>query len=98
MTAYAQSVNVKIIFALTLAHFIGDFYSSFVMPLLPAFVDKLALSLTQVGIITGIMRFLSFIVQPSVGYLADRYQTRTFALGGLLLTVVFVPLSGILAM
>jgi FSR family fosmidomycin resistance protein-like MFS transporter len=95
MTAHAQSVNVKIIFALTLAHFIGDFYSSFVMPLLPAFVDKLALSLTQVGIITGIMRFLAFIVQPSVGYLADRYPTRTFALGGLLLTVIFVPLSGI---
>ncbi len=95
MTAHAQSVNVKIIFALTLAHFIGDFYSSFVLPLLPAFMDKLALSLTQVGIITGIMRFLAFIVQPSVGYLADRYPTRTFALGGLLLTVIFVPLSGI---
>lgn len=95
MTAHAQSVNVKIIFALTLAHFIGDFYSSFVLPLLPAFMDKLALSLTQVGIITGIMRFLAFIVQPSVGYLADRYPTRTFALGGLLLTVMFVPLSGI---
>jgi len=43
----------------------------------------------------GIMRFLAFIVQPSVGYVADRYPTRSFALGGLLLTVLFIPLSGL---
>ena len=90
-----QRTNVKIIFALTLFHFIGDFYSSFIAPLLPAFVDKLSLSMAQVGIAIGIMRFLAFIVQPSIGYVADRYPTRSFALGGLLLTVLFIPLSGL---
>jgi FSR family fosmidomycin resistance protein-like MFS transporter len=90
-----QRVNVKIIFALTLVHFMGDFYSSFIAPLLPAFVDKLSLSMAQVGIAMGIMRFLAFIVQPSIGYVADRYPTRSFALGGLLLTVLFIPLSGL---
>ncbi|MBW2593793.1 MAG: MFS transporter, partial [Deltaproteobacteria bacterium] len=40
-------------------------------------------------------RFLAFIVQPSVGYLADRYQTRFFILGGLLLPIIFIPLTGI---
>lgn len=90
-----QHTNVKIIFALTLVHFMGDFYSSFIAPLLPAFVDKLSLSMAQVGIMIGIMRFLAFIVQPSIGYFADRYPTRSFALGGLLLTVLFIPLSGL---
>jgi len=90
-----QRTNVKIIFALTMVHFIGDFYSSFIAPLLPAFVDKLSLSMAQVGIAMGIMRFLAFIVQPSIGYVADRYPTRSFALGGLLLTVLFIPLSGL---
>lgn len=90
-----QHANVKIIFALTLVHFIGDFYSSFIAPLLPAFVDRLSLSMAQVGIAMGIMRFLAFIVQPSIGYVADRYPTRSFALGGLLLTVLFIPLSGL---
>jgi len=90
-----QRTNVKIIFALTMVHFMGDFYSSFVAPLLPAFVDKLSLSMAQVGIAMGIMRFLAFIVQPSIGYVADRYPTRSFALGGLLLTVLFIPLSGL---
>jgi FSR family fosmidomycin resistance protein-like MFS transporter len=90
MTALTQTTNIKIIFVLTLVHFMGDFYSSFIMPLLPAFVDRHALTMAQVGVMTGTMRFLAFIVQPSVGYFADRYETRFFALGGLLLTVFFL--------
>ena len=91
----AAKTNLKVIFALTLVHFTGDFYSSFTTPLFPLFVEKLGLSLTQVGLIAGINRFLAFIVQPSVGYLADRYPTRAFTMVGLLLAVVFIPLSGI---
>lgn len=95
MSEQTKRTNIKIIFALTLVHFFGDFYSSFSTPLIPVFVEKFSLTMAQVGLITGIIRFLAFIVQPSVGYFADRYQTRSFALGGLLLTILFVPLSGI---
>lgn len=95
MTSENAKANIKVIFALTLVHFTGDFYSSFINPLFPLFVQKLNLSLTQVGIIAGMARLLSFIVQPSVGYLADRYQTRGFILSGVLLLVVFIPLSGV---
>ena len=87
--------DVKVLFALTLVHFTGDFYSSFTSPLFPLFVQKMGLSLTQVGAIAGVNRLLAFIVQPAVGYLADRYQTRAFIMVGLLLPVVFIPLSGI---
>lgn len=86
--------NVKVIFALTLIHFSGDFYFSFVNPLLPVFVEKYALSLTQVGLIVGMMRMLAFIVQPGVGYFADRYRSRIFVLGGPLLSIVFISLVG----
>jgi MFS transporter, FSR family, fosmidomycin resistance protein len=91
------SINLKVILALTMVHFTGDFYISFISPLYPAFIEKLGLSLTQVGIIAGVNRFLAFIVQPSVGYLADRYQTRYFMLGGLAICILFIPLSGIAA-
>lgn len=90
-----MSFNLKILFSLTLVHFTGDFYSSFINPLFPVFVDKLGLTLTQVGIIAGTMRLLAFIIQPTVGYLADRYQSRAFIFIGLSLPVVFMPLSGI---
>lgn len=88
------SFNLRMLFALTLVHFTGDFYSAFISPLFPLFVTHLGISLTQVGIIAGVMRFLAFIVQPPVGYLADRHPTRAFLLVGLGLTVVFIPLSG----
>lgn len=90
-----MSVNLKVLFALTLIHFTGDFYSSFINPLFPVFVDKLGLTLTQVGVITGIMRLLAFIIQPTVGYFADRYQTRLFIFIGLGLVVTCIPLTGI---
>ena len=88
-------LNVKVVAALTLVHFTGDFYSSFTSPLLPVYVDKLALSMTQVGLLTGMIRLLAFVVQPCVGYLADRYQTRSFILWGVFLSVVCIPFSGI---
>lgn len=90
-----MSANLKILLALTLIHFTGDFYSAFISPLFPVFVDKLGLSLTQVGIIAGTMRLLAFIIQPTVGYLADRHPTRGFIFTGLALTIVFIPLAGI---
>ena len=95
MSSAVQHANVKIIFALTLVHFIGDFYNSFITPLLPLFIAKYSLTLAQAGMIAGLCRFLAFIVQPPVGYLADRHPTRFFALGGPMLVMVFIPLSGI---
>jgi FSR family fosmidomycin resistance protein-like MFS transporter len=95
MSTRPENLNVRVIFALTLIHFTGDFYNSFVTPLLPVFADRFVLTLTEVGLIGGLSRFLAFIVQPNVGYLADRYRTRFFILGGLLIGIVFIPLTGI---
>ena len=61
MTANRQEANVKIILALTLIHFIGDFYNAFIIPLLPLFIDKFALTLAQAGLVTGLSRFLAFV-------------------------------------
>ena len=85
----------KIIIALSLVHFSGDFYSSFINPLFPVFREKMMLSLAQVGFLAGISRFLMFIVQPMSGYWADRHPSRSFILIGLLMPVFFIPLSGI---
>lgn len=90
-----MSAKLKILFALTLVHFTGDFFTSFINPLFPVFIDKLGLTLTQIGIIASMVDLLAFITQPTVGYLADRYQTKLFLFIGLSLTVVFIPLSGI---
>jgi len=95
LTAHRQEANVKIILVLSLLHFVGDFYNSFIIPLLPLFIDKFSLTLAQAGLIIGLSRFLAFVVQPPVGYIADRHPSRLFALGGPLLVMVFIPLTGI---
>jgi MFS transporter, FSR family, fosmidomycin resistance protein len=91
----SAKANTKVIFALSLVHFTGDFYGSFLTPLLPLFVNNLGLTLTQVGFLAGISRFLAFVVQPTAGYIADHYRTRFFVLGGPLLATVFMPLIGV---
>jgi FSR family fosmidomycin resistance protein-like MFS transporter len=84
----------KILISLSLVHFSGDFYSSFINPLFPVFMDKMGLSLAQVGFLAGISRFLMFIVQPMSGYWADRHPSRSFILIGLLMPILFIPLTG----
>ena len=84
----------KILIPLSLVHFSGDFYSSFVNPLFPVFMEKLGLSLAQVGFLAGISCFLMFIVQPMSGYWADRHPSRSFILIGLLMPIIFIPLAG----
>ncbi|OGP61359.1 MAG: MFS transporter [Deltaproteobacteria bacterium RBG_13_49_15] len=89
-----QKTNVQVIVALTLVHFTGDLYASFINPLLPVFADTFSLSLAQIGLLAGVNRFFMFVVQPVAGYFADHYRTRFFILGGPLLTMLFVPLVG----
>ena len=84
----------KILIPLSIVHFSGDFYSSFISPLFPVFIDKLGLSLAQVGFLAGLSRFLMFIVQPMSGYWADRRPSRSFILIGLLMPILFIPLAG----
>ena len=49
MTAIDRSsaTNFKVIFAITLVHFTGDFYSAFTSPLFPAFVG--------IGVVLGLV-------------------------------------------
>ena len=94
MTDAAQ-INKKAIFALFLIHFIGDFFQSFIRPMLPVLADKFSLNLTQVGMITGIATFMAFLIQPIFGYLADRYRTRLILLIGSFVGAICIPLVGI---
>jgi FSR family fosmidomycin resistance protein-like MFS transporter len=88
-------IHKKAIFALFLIHFIGDFFQSFVRPLLPVMANKFELSLAQVGLITGIATFMAFLIQPLFGYLADRYKTRLILLIGSFAGAICIPMVGL---
>jgi FSR family fosmidomycin resistance protein-like MFS transporter len=91
----AGRFQASVIFGLVMVHFTGDFFFSFVNPLLPVLADNLALTMTQVGVLAGLTRFLAFIVQPTVGYLADRHRNRWFLLGGPIIASLTIPMVGL---
>jgi len=64
------------------AHFLHDTYTAFVAPLLPIIRDKLSLSLTEIGSLIAFMQLPS-ILNPFIGYLADKISLRYF--------VIFAP-------
>lgn len=64
---------------LSCAHFFIDLYSGALGVLQPLLVDKLRLSLTQAGMLGGVLVFSSSVTQPLYGYLSDRWRSRLFS-------------------
>lgn len=88
-------MNKKAIAALFLVHFTGDMFQSFFHPLFPVLKENLQLSLTQIGIITGVITVASFVTQPITGFLADKSNPRLFILTGLLLSIACIPMVAV---
>jgi FSR family fosmidomycin resistance protein-like MFS transporter len=63
----------------SIGHFFIDLYSSSLGVFQPLLIDKLHFSLTEAGLLGGMMSFASSVTQPAFGYLSDRYRSRLFA-------------------
>ena len=70
------------VLSITGGHFLHDTFSAFFAPLLPLLIEKLSLSLTLVGALSGMMQLPSLIT-PFIGYLADKVSVRYF--------IIFAP-------
>jgi len=79
------------------AHFLNDFYSHFLPPLLPLVVDKLKLSLTLAGLSATTYSVASSFAQPLFGILSDRTPRSSFSLISPFLTVGFMSLIGVVS-
>ena len=86
--------NLPGVLAVSVGHFIHDIYSAFLAPLLPLLIDKLALSLTQAGLLSTVMQ-LPALLNPWIGTLADRISVRWFLILAPSLTAVPMSLIGV---
>ena len=82
------------ILLLSLAHFVHDVYSSFLAPLLPLLIEKLAMSLTQAGFLSAVMQ-LPALLNPFIGQLADRVSLRYFVILAPVMTAIPMSLIGL---
>jgi FSR family fosmidomycin resistance protein-like MFS transporter len=63
------------VLTVSLAHALNDVYSSFLPPLLPVLIARMALSNTQAGLL-AFMQSSPSLLQPLIGHLADRASLR----------------------
>lgn len=80
---------------MAVAHGLNDAYSAFVPPLLPRLMDRLDLSIALAATVAMSYSIASSLLQPLLGYMADRYGRRSLLVGGLLLSAIFVSMLGL---
>jgi len=80
---------------LSFAHFTVDAYSSFFSPLLPLLIDRLHLSLTQVGALVSLAAVASSFSQPLYGWFSDRLQRPWFVAFGPVVAAIFLSAIGL---
>jgi FSR family fosmidomycin resistance protein-like MFS transporter len=74
-------------------HFVHDIFSAFVAPLLPLIIERLSLSLTQAGSVWGFLQ-LPALLNPFIGYLADKLSLRYFVILAPAVTATLISLLG----
>lgn len=79
---------------LSAAHFLIDLYSGALGVLQPLLVDKLRLSLTQAGLLGGVLVFSSSVTQPLYGYLSDQWRSKLFSALSPALAGIFISSLG----
>ena len=75
-------------------HFVHDTYTAFLSPLLPLIIEKLSLSLAQAGSLWGFLQ-LPALLNPFIGYLADRFSLRYFVILAPAVTGTLMSLLGL---
>lgn len=75
-------------------HFIHDTFSAFLAPLLPELIEKLSMSLTQVGTLTALMQVPS-ILNPLIGYLDDKINLRWVVILAPAVTATLMSVMGL---
>jgi FSR family fosmidomycin resistance protein-like MFS transporter len=73
--AEAEQFQTDGVITISAAHAMHDTYSAFLPPLLPVFIENLALSKAEAGLLTVFNQGPS-LLQPFIGHLADRVSLR----------------------
>src|SRR3979409_476960 len=77
------------------ALFVIDMYSIALGVLQPLLLVRFGLTLTQAGILGGMLVFSSSVLQPVYGYLSDRFHPRLFSVLAPALAGVFISSLGL---
>lgn len=86
-----QAVNA---ITISIAHLLHDIYSSFLAPVLPILIEKLAISYSMAGFLTVVQRLPS-LLNPVIGLIADKLSVRYFLILSPSITAISMSLLGV---
>lgn len=76
-------------------HFCVDLYASALGVFQPLLARQLGITLTQAGVLGGMMVFAGSVMQPVYGYLSDRFHSRLFSVLAPAATGLFISSLGL---
>ncbi len=76
--AAATRAGLVSLVLLSCGHFSVDLYSSALGALQPLLMERFHTSLTEAGLLGGVLVFSASVMQPVYGYLSDRFHSRVF--------------------
>src|SRR5687768_3989235 len=94
-TSEDQRADLPRIGLMTFAHFVNDSYGNYIANLLPLLTVKLDFDKGLAGVLVAAYSITSSVIQPALGYLADRLATRMLSVVGLLASAVGAVLMGV---
>jgi len=90
-TREEREFNLAKVIVFSITHFIHDIYTAILSPLLPVIIERLQLSLLKAGLMLPIFR-TPILIQPYIGYHADRGKALRFLPVALIFTSVSMSL------
>jgi FSR family fosmidomycin resistance protein-like MFS transporter len=90
----AEGFQTGHVVTISLAHAMNDTYTSFLAPLLPALITKLALTKTEAGLL-ALMQSSPSLLQPVIGHAADRVNVRYLVILGPAIAATMMSLLGL---
>jgi len=87
--------DTRRIAVMALAHFVNDSYGNYIAVLLPLLRPELGFSLGLAGVLVAAYQITSSIVQPALGYVADRFATRVISVFGTMAAAIGASLMGL---
>jgi FSR family fosmidomycin resistance protein-like MFS transporter len=93
-SADAERFQTAGVVTVTGGHAVNDTYTSFLPPLLPSLIQSFGLSNTQAGLLSVFLQWPS-VLQPFIGYLADRANLRYLVILAPAITGIAMSLLGV---
>ncbi len=92
--AETERFQTNLVVTFSMGHAVHDTYTSFLAPLLPAFINNLLLSRTEAGLLAVFMQTPS-LLQPVLGHLADSLNLRYLVILAPAVTGTMMSLLGV---